>query len=83
MLIFNFNKSFSASAPPLVFGEAERIITAHRIDEIQAALGEIAAANRAGKYAAGFLSYEAAAAFDPALKTKSPRTGGDFPLLWF
>ena len=46
MLIFNFNKSFSASAPPLVFGEAERIITAHRIDEVQAALGEIAAANR-------------------------------------
>jgi para-aminobenzoate synthetase / 4-amino-4-deoxychorismate lyase len=83
MLIFNFNKSFSASAPPLVFGEAERIITAHRIDEIQAALGEIAAANRAGKYAAGFLSYEAAAAFDPALKTKPPRTDDDFPLLWF
>jgi para-aminobenzoate synthetase / 4-amino-4-deoxychorismate lyase len=83
MLIFNFNKSFSASAPPLVFGEAERIITAHRIDEIQAALGEIAAANRAGKYAAGFLSYEAAAAFDPALKTKPRRTDDDFPLLWF
>jgi para-aminobenzoate synthetase / 4-amino-4-deoxychorismate lyase len=83
MLIFNFNKSFSASAPPLVFGEAERIITTHRIDEIQAALGEIAAANRAGKYAAGFLSYEAAAAFDPALKTKTPRADNDFPLLWF
>jgi len=86
MLIFNFNKSFLASAPPLVFGAAERIITAHRIDEIQAALGEIAAANRAGKYAAGFLSYEAAAAFDPALKTKPPKNqpaDNDFPLLWF
>jgi para-aminobenzoate synthetase / 4-amino-4-deoxychorismate lyase len=83
MLIFNFNKSFSASAPPLVFGEAERVITTHRIDEIQAALSEIAAANRAGKYAAGFLSYEAAAAFDPALKTKSRRADDDFPLLWF
>jgi para-aminobenzoate synthetase / 4-amino-4-deoxychorismate lyase len=83
MLIFNFNKSFLASAPPLVFSEAERIITAHRIDEIQGALGEIATANRAGKYAAGFLSYEAAAAFDPALQTKSRRADDDFPLLWF
>jgi para-aminobenzoate synthetase / 4-amino-4-deoxychorismate lyase len=83
MLIFNFNKSFSASAPPLVFGEAERVITAHHVDEIQPALAEIAAANRAGKYAAGFLSYEAAAAFDPALKTRAPQADDDFPLLWF
>ncbi len=83
MLIFNFNKSFLASVPPLVFGEAERIITACHVDEIQAALDKIAAANRAGKYAAGFLSYEAAAAFDPALKTKSRQANEDFPLLWF
>jgi para-aminobenzoate synthetase / 4-amino-4-deoxychorismate lyase len=83
MLIFNFNKSFSASAPPLVFGAAERIITAYHVDEIQPALDEIASASRAGKYAAGFLSYEAAAAFDSALKTKSRRTDEDFPLLWF
>ncbi len=33
-----------------------------------------------GWYAAGFLSYEAAAAFDPALCAKQH---GDFPLLWF
>ena len=33
-----------------------------------------------GLYAAGFLSYEAGAAFDDALKVKS---GNDFPLLWF
>lgn len=83
MLIFNFNKSFLANAPPLVFGEAERIITAYSVDEIQPALDEIAAANRAGNYAAGFLSYEAAAAFDCALKTKSRRIDDDFPLLWF
>jgi len=31
-------------------------------------------------YAAGFLAYEAGAAFDPALRFRS---GGDFPLLWF
>jgi para-aminobenzoate synthetase/4-amino-4-deoxychorismate lyase len=32
------------------------------------------------RYAAGFVSYEAASAFDPALKTQR---AGDFPLLWF
>lgn len=31
-------------------------------------------------YAAGFLAYEAAPAFDPALAVKPP---GDFPLVWF
>ena len=40
------------------------------------------AANRVaqGKYAAGFLAYEAAPAFDAALRTHPP---GDFPLAWF
>ena len=33
-----------------------------------------------GLFAAGFVAYEAAPAFDPALRC---RTGGDFPLLWF
>ena len=39
------------------------------------------------RYAAGFLSYEAASAFDPALRTRAPeRTSGArdvFPILWF
>ena len=82
MLIFNFNKSFSADAPPLVFGTPERTIIAWHIDEIQPALQAIAAATQAGKYAAGFLSYEAATAFDSALKTKTPEAD-NVPLLWF
>ncbi len=82
MLIFNFNKSFSADAPPLVFGTPERTIVAWHIDEIQSALQAIAAASQAGKCAAGFLSYEAASAFDSALKTRPPATDG-VPLLWF
>ncbi len=82
MLIFNFNKSFSAEAPPLVFGTPERIIIARHIDEIQPALQTIAAATQAGNYAAGFLSYEAATAFDSALKTRTP-AADNVPLLWF
>ena len=84
MLIFNFNRSFSASAPPLVFGVAERIITASHIDEVLPALAEISRATKAGNYAAGFLAYEAAAAFDPALKTFMFEPGeNNLPLLWF
>lgn len=36
--------------------------------------------NKNGWHAAGFLSYEAAPVFDPALRVLS---SGDFPLLWF
>ena len=85
MLIFNFNKSFSASAPPLVFGEAESIVTARHLDEVQPALAQVAEATAAGRYAAGFLAYEAAAAFDPALSTfnTAAAINHDLPLLWF
>ncbi len=85
MLIFNFNKSFSASAPPLAFGDAERVIIARHIDEVQPALELIAEATAGGRYAAGFLAYEAAAAFDPALATfANTATKNDgLPLLWF
>jgi len=34
-------------------------------------------------YAAGFLSYEAGAAFDPAFKFRRANIRDDFPLLWF
>ena len=34
-------------------------------------------------YAAGFLAYEAAAAFDTAFRVKSERSDHAFPLLWF
>ena len=36
--------------------------------------------NVRARYAAGFISYEAAPAFDRALTTRPP---DDFPLLWF
>ncbi len=81
MLIFNFNRSFSASAPALTLGTPERVIAAHRIDDVAAALAEVAKETARGNYAAGFISYEAGPAFDPALKTIA-RTDG-LPLLWF
>ena len=48
--------------------------------EVRALLAEIDAHVHDGQYAAGYLAYEAASAFDPALMTHSPT---EFPILWF
>lgn len=53
----------------------ERVLTAHRVEEVMPLLRE---AEASGLYAAGWIAYEAAPAFDPALKTR-PFDG--FPLL--
>jgi para-aminobenzoate synthetase/4-amino-4-deoxychorismate lyase len=57
-----------------------RVVTAHTLAEVLPALEEIEAAVSAGLYAAGFVGYEAAPAFDPALVT---HPSGEMPLLWF
>jgi para-aminobenzoate synthetase/4-amino-4-deoxychorismate lyase len=66
--------------PPLAFGRPRRIVTAHRLEEVRPALLEVDAAARGGAWAVGFVSYEAAPALDPALRTRPP---GDVPLVWF
>jgi para-aminobenzoate synthetase / 4-amino-4-deoxychorismate lyase len=84
MLIFNFNKSFSTNAPPLTFGKPVRVITATRVAEVRAALAEVARETAAGRYAAGFVSYEAAPAFDHALQVRADQARENaLPLLWF
>lgn len=62
------------------FESPSQIITATTLAEVLPALREIEAATHSGKYAAGFMSYEAAAAFDAAFTTPSQ---GALPLLWF
>lgn len=58
-----------------------RILTTHRMDEVLPLVRRIeACVEQEGWYAAGFISYEAAPAFDPSLPAK---TDGAFPLLWF
>ncbi|HEY3310431.1 MAG TPA: aminodeoxychorismate synthase component I [Anaerolineales bacterium] len=65
----------------LHFEHPRRVIIARRLEEVLPALREIeAAVEQAGLYAAGYISYEAAPAFDAALVTR-PSAG--FPLLWF
>ncbi len=65
----------------LSFRSPRRIVTTRRFEEVSARLDAIeAAVENEGLYAAGFLSYEAAPAFDPSF---SVHADGVFPLLWF
>jgi para-aminobenzoate synthetase/4-amino-4-deoxychorismate lyase len=63
----------------LRFEAPQRVLTASTPEGVTAALLEIEEATRAGLWAAGFLAYEAAAAF--GLAVLPPSSG--LPLLWF
>ncbi len=65
----------------LYFAQPHQIIQAQTLGEVLPALQQIQTlVEHKGWHAAGFLSYEAAPAFDKALQT---RPADDFPLLWF
>src|SRR5688572_5037959 len=65
----------------LHFAHPHQILIAERLQDVIPALRELERLIQANDwYAAGFLSYEAASAFDPAHQTK-PSAG--FPYLWF
>jgi para-aminobenzoate synthetase / 4-amino-4-deoxychorismate lyase len=66
--------------PPYLFSAPRRILRADRLEEITAVLAEVEAETRAGRFAVGYIAYEAAPAFDPALRV---RTGSTLPLAWF
>jgi len=74
-----FAGPFGIPAWPLSMKPVELITTCH-LDEVLPALGRVQAALDGGRYAAGFVAYEAAPAFDPAMAV--PRAS-DLPLLWF
>lgn len=61
------------------FAAPEALLTAHRPDEVPDLLRRVEAAARAGRWAFGFVAYEAAGAFDRALATHAP----DMPLACF
>jgi len=65
----------------LTFPEPHRIIRTSRVDEVAAALNRVeTAVETEGLHAVGFVSYEAAPAFEP---TALVHSNADFPLLWF
>jgi para-aminobenzoate synthetase / 4-amino-4-deoxychorismate lyase len=63
------------------FAGLREVVRADRVDEVPAALERVAAAASGGAHAAGFVAYEAAPAFDPALATHPPDPR--LPLVWF
>ena len=63
------------------FAAPRRILTTHQVGDVVPLLEELElAVERDGLHAAGFIGYEAAPAFDPALAV---RPDGGFPLVWF
>jgi len=64
----------------MAFTDPLRVYTTNLLPEVCPLLRAIEAEVDAGYYAAGFISYEASPAFDPALVT---RISGPLPLLWF
>lgn len=67
-------------APPLAFSSPRAIAAAFAPEDVRRALADVDAAAAAGRWAAGFVAYEAAPALDPALATRPPGPG---PLVWF
>ena len=59
---------------PVCFAQPERVIVAHDVSEVIAALRAVEEGTRQGFYAAGYVGYEAAPAFDDALVTWEPAT---------
>ncbi|NWF63260.1 MAG: chorismate-binding protein [Chloroflexi bacterium] len=63
------------------FGQPHRVTVTENLEDVRKGLEEVERlVNKQGWTAVGFISYEAAPAFDPALKV-IPSQG--FPLLWF
>ncbi|WP_064742982.1 chorismate-binding protein [Pseudonocardia spinosispora] len=66
----------------LLFPAADRIVVASRTDEVAEALAEVERATDAGRWAFGYVAYEAAAGLDPDLLTHDAEADG-MPLVWF
>lgn len=63
-----------------VFQRPLKIITTHVLDEVVSALAEAETYAKNDNYVVGFVSYEAAPAFDPCLEVGAK---GPMPLVWF
>ncbi len=74
---FDFNP---ANRSPLLFRSPDRVVVARTVAEVPAAMAAVDEGLRRGLYAAGYVAYEAAPAFDRALITHAPSA---VPLVYF
>ena len=73
--------SFEGMPSVLAFGRACSVIRITELDGVVAAVRQVQDAVKSGCYAVGFISYEAAPAFDGAMRV--PPADPRLPLLWF
>lgn len=78
-LIFHFTDK-QGDSRPLSFTNPLKVYIAHTIEEVLPQFQKVQEAVEQGHYAAGYVSYEAAPAFESSLQVKD---GGTMPLLWF
>lgn len=78
-LLYEFRNSEGEIAPK-VFKDPVEVLQTERLEDIPAIMEAIEAAIEKGFYVAGYLSYEAAPAFNPAMKVKGST---EMPLVWF
>jgi len=79
LLSFEFASS-TGEIKPLTFCNPMKVLIAYKTEDVTPCFEQIEEAIKQGYYVAGFLTYESAAAFDPAYKVKQEHT---MPLLWF
>ena len=65
-----------------VFRRPREVLCAERVDDVLGVLRAVEQATAEGAWAAGFIAYEAAPAFEPAMAV-STRRAGRMPLAWF
>lgn len=78
-LLFHFTDKQDVKKP-LYFTEPKEVFIAHSIQDVLPQFQKVQAAIEQGYYAAGYVSYEAAPAFEKSFKVKE---GAKMPLLWF
>ena len=71
---------FPGPPGPLAFAAPRRVISARSLADVRPALAAVEAEAAAGRWAAGYLAYEAGPALDPAIHAQPPGPG---PLAWF
>lgn len=73
----------TGAAPARLFRDPVELLTARSVAEVPALLDALAAAQRRGLHAAGYLAYEAGKALAPAWRGGADTVAGDAPLGWF
>ncbi|KAA9024217.1 aminodeoxychorismate synthase component I [Niallia endozanthoxylica] len=79
LLSFEFASS-TGEIKPIIFSQPLKVMIAYTLEEVLPCFQMIQEAIRKGYYAAGYLSYESAPAFDSAFRVNEEST---MPLLWF